>query len=77
MDKEPVTRQSVFRVAITLALVLVLLMGADALLNRLPTTSSPQAASAQLTDVSAIDDLQARFTASEGKPRLILFVSPT
>jgi hypothetical protein len=77
MDKQPVTRQSAFRVAITLALVLVLLMGADTVLNHLPTTSSPQAAGVQLTDVSAIDDLHARFTSSEGKPRLILFVSPT
>jgi hypothetical protein len=77
MDKPPVARQSAYRVIITLLLVLGFLVAADFLSQRISPVLSPQAPGVELTDVSTIDDLYTRFSLADGKPRLILFVSPT
>jgi hypothetical protein len=42
-----------------------------------PTASPPAAASAQLQDVAGVLDLRAVFNADEGRPRLLLLLSPT
>jgi hypothetical protein len=42
-----------------------------------PAASPPAAAGAQLQDVAGVLDLRAAFNADEGRPRLLLLLSPT
>jgi hypothetical protein len=65
------------RLIITLVLVPGFLIGIDQLYQHLSPLLFPAVPGVTLTDVNSVDDLYTRFTQASGKPRLILFVSPT
>lgn len=51
--------------------------GAQSGNNEPPATAPSPAREATLSDITSVDELRARFNADEGKPRLLLLLSPT
>jgi hypothetical protein len=64
-------------VVAVLLLVVSVLAGCHQVGGLLTRTASPASGTRPLEDIQSIGDLQTRFQADVGKPRLVLLVSPT